>query len=156
MTERLAARFARSREEGRAALVTYVMAGDPDPADRRTRSLRDLQGMLLGFDLPSGDATRAVAGLRDGTGGRQAGTVLVAELAVLRAFADVAELTRNRPEHEDDGDGVAAARRGREDVDLAERAGARHAPHDAGARSFTRSGPASTVSPARQQRLQPP
>ena len=31
MTERLAARFARCREEGRAALVTYVMAGDPDP-----------------------------------------------------------------------------------------------------------------------------
>ena len=29
--------------------------------------------------------------------------MLVAESAVLRAFADVAELTRNRPEHEDDG-----------------------------------------------------
>ena len=31
MSERLAARFARCRAEGRAALVTYVMAGDPDP-----------------------------------------------------------------------------------------------------------------------------
>jgi tryptophan synthase alpha chain len=31
MTDRLAARFNRCRDEGRAALVTYVMAGDPDP-----------------------------------------------------------------------------------------------------------------------------
>ena len=31
MTARLDARFARCRDEGRAALVTYVMAGDPDP-----------------------------------------------------------------------------------------------------------------------------
>lgn len=31
MTARLARRFARCREDGRAALVTYVMAGDPDP-----------------------------------------------------------------------------------------------------------------------------
>ena len=30
MTARLDARFARCRQEGRAALVTYVMAGDPD------------------------------------------------------------------------------------------------------------------------------
>lgn len=31
MTARLSARFDRCRREGRAALVTYVMAGDPDP-----------------------------------------------------------------------------------------------------------------------------
>ena len=31
MTARIEARFARCRTEGRAALVTYVMAGDPDP-----------------------------------------------------------------------------------------------------------------------------
>ena len=31
MTARIEARFARCRSEGRAALVTYVMAGDPDP-----------------------------------------------------------------------------------------------------------------------------
>ena len=31
MTARLEACFARCREQGRAALVTYVMAGDPDP-----------------------------------------------------------------------------------------------------------------------------
>jgi tryptophan synthase alpha chain len=29
---RIDARFARTRAEGRAALVTFVMAGDPDPA----------------------------------------------------------------------------------------------------------------------------
>ncbi len=32
MTARIDATFARCRAEGRAALVTYVMAGDPDPA----------------------------------------------------------------------------------------------------------------------------
>ncbi|WP_029029278.1 tryptophan synthase subunit alpha [Salinarimonas rosea] len=31
MTARIDARFAKARAEGRAALVTYVMAGDPDP-----------------------------------------------------------------------------------------------------------------------------
>lgn len=31
MTARIDAAFARCRAEGRAALVTYVMAGDPDP-----------------------------------------------------------------------------------------------------------------------------
>jgi tryptophan synthase alpha chain len=31
VTARIEARFARCRAEGRAALVTYVMAGDPDP-----------------------------------------------------------------------------------------------------------------------------
>jgi len=31
MTARIEARFARCRAEGRAALVTYIMAGDPDP-----------------------------------------------------------------------------------------------------------------------------
>lgn len=31
MTARIEARFAKARSEGRAALVTYVMAGDPDP-----------------------------------------------------------------------------------------------------------------------------
>lgn len=31
MTARIEARFARARAENRAALVTYVMAGDPDP-----------------------------------------------------------------------------------------------------------------------------
>lgn len=32
MTSRIESRFAACREENRAALVTYVMAGDPDPA----------------------------------------------------------------------------------------------------------------------------
>ena len=31
MTARLEARFQQCRAEARAALVTYVMAGDPDP-----------------------------------------------------------------------------------------------------------------------------
>ncbi len=31
MTQRIEARFQKCRAEGRAALVTYVMAGDPDP-----------------------------------------------------------------------------------------------------------------------------
>ncbi len=85
--------------------VQLPVAGTPEPHDRRTRSLRDLQGLLLGFDLPPADASRAVSELRQGVADevRVDGSTLAAELSVLRAFADVAELTRNRPEHEDDG-----------------------------------------------------
>ena len=43
------------------------------------------------------DAHRAVAGLRAGRGGRRPHGSLDAELGVLRVFADLAELTRNRP-----------------------------------------------------------
>src|SRR4029079_16872120 len=57
MTTRLEARFARCRADGRAALVTYVMAGDPDPET----SLAILKGLpkagadIVAFGLPFTD-----------------------------------------------------------------------------------------------------
>lgn len=57
MTSRIEARFAQCRREGRAALVTYVMAGDPDPET----SLAILKGLpkagadIVEFGLPFTD-----------------------------------------------------------------------------------------------------
>lgn len=89
-----------------AAAVELPAPPALDPEARRTRSLRDLRGMLLGFDLPAADSQRAVSDLlavAEGRAGEGDGDRLAAELAVLEVFADVAELTRNRPEHDDDG-----------------------------------------------------
>jgi tryptophan synthase alpha chain len=57
MTARLDARFARCRAENRAALVTYVMAGDPDP-DTSLAVLRALPRAgadIVEFGLPFTD-----------------------------------------------------------------------------------------------------
>jgi tryptophan synthase alpha chain len=57
VTSRIESTFARCRAEGRAALVTYVMAGDPDPAT----SLAILKGLpragadIVEFGLPFTD-----------------------------------------------------------------------------------------------------
>ena len=57
MTTRIEARFRKCRAEGRAALVTYVMAGDPDPET----SLTILEGLpkagadIVEFGLPFTD-----------------------------------------------------------------------------------------------------
>ncbi|GEP03568.1 tryptophan synthase subunit alpha [Methylobacterium oxalidis] len=57
MTSRIEATFARCRAEGRAALVTYVMAGDPDPET----SLKVLEALprsgadIVEFGLPFTD-----------------------------------------------------------------------------------------------------
>ena len=57
MTSRIEAIFARCRDEGRAALVTYVMAGDPDP-DTSLAVLRALPRAgadIVEFGLPFTD-----------------------------------------------------------------------------------------------------
>ena len=57
MTTRIEARFARCRAEGRAALVTYVMAGDPDP-ETSLAILNALAGAgadIVEFGLPFTD-----------------------------------------------------------------------------------------------------
>ncbi|RZK90997.1 MAG: tryptophan synthase subunit alpha, partial [Methylobacterium sp.] len=57
MAARIDATFARCRAEGRAALVTYVMAGDPDPET----SLKVLEALpasgadIVEFGLPFTD-----------------------------------------------------------------------------------------------------
>ncbi|WP_349370183.1 tryptophan synthase subunit alpha [Salinarimonas sp.] len=57
MTARIEARFARCRSEGRAALVTYVMAGDPDPETSLEilRALPKAGADILEFGLPFTD-----------------------------------------------------------------------------------------------------
>ncbi|GJD58528.1 tryptophan synthase subunit alpha [Methylobacterium dankookense] len=89
MPSRIDATFARCRAEGRAALVTYVMAGDPDPET----SLAVLQALpragadILEFGLPftdpmaDGPAIQA-AGLR----ALKAGQTLQKTLDLIRRF----------------------------------------------------------------------
>ena len=91
MTARIDAAFARCRAEGRAALVTYVMAGDPDP-ETSFRVLEALPGAgadIVEFGLPftdpmaDGPAIQA-AGLR----ALKAGQDLAGTLALIRRFRD--------------------------------------------------------------------
>jgi tryptophan synthase alpha chain len=89
MTDRLAARFARCRDEGRAALVTYVMAGDPDPETSLAifSALPKAGADILEFGLPftdpmaDGPAIQA-AGLR----ALKAGQTTVKTLELVRRF----------------------------------------------------------------------
>ena len=57
MTARIDATFARCRDEGRAALVTYVMAGDPDPETSLAllKSLPEAGADIVEFGLPFTD-----------------------------------------------------------------------------------------------------
>ena len=91
MTARIDAAFSRCRDEGRAALVTYIMAGDPDPET----SLALLQALpkagadIVEFGLPftdpmaDGPAIQA-AGLR----ALAAGQDLRKTLALVRRFRE--------------------------------------------------------------------
>src|SRR5918997_3003728 len=57
MTKRIEARFQKCRAEGRAALVTYVMAGDPDPETslQILKSLPKAGADIVEFGLPFTD-----------------------------------------------------------------------------------------------------
>jgi tryptophan synthase alpha chain len=57
VTARIEARFAKARAEGRAALVTYVMAGDPDPETSLAilKSLPEAGADIVEFGLPFTD-----------------------------------------------------------------------------------------------------
>src|SRR3712207_3152543 len=89
MTKRIEARFQQCRQEGRAALVTYVMAGDPDP-ETSLQILKSLPGAgadIVEFGLPftdpmaDGPAIQA-AGLRALKGGQDT----VKTLDLIRRF----------------------------------------------------------------------
>ncbi len=89
MTDRLDAAFARTRAEGRAALVTYVMAGDPDPETALAvlRALPEAGADIVELGLPftdpmaDGPAVQA-AGLRALKGGQG----VAATLDLVRRF----------------------------------------------------------------------
>ena len=89
MTQRIEARFEQCRQEGRAALVTYVMAGDPDPETSLAilKSLPAAGADIVEFGLPftdpmaDGPAIQA-AGLR----ALKVGQDLAGTLALIRRF----------------------------------------------------------------------
>ncbi|WBB63116.1 ATP-grasp domain-containing protein [Streptomyces sp. WMMC500] len=73
---------------------------EPTAAQRAERGLADLRGRLLGFDADPGGADDALTGylaLRAGLPERP----LTAEAGLLEVFADLSELSRNKPEHEE-------------------------------------------------------
>src|SRR5687767_4087758 len=57
MTQRIEARFQKCRAEGRAALVTYIMAGDPDPETSLAilKSLPKAGADIVEFGMPFTD-----------------------------------------------------------------------------------------------------
>ncbi|WP_407527490.1 tryptophan synthase subunit alpha [Methylobacterium oryzisoli] len=91
MTTRLADTFARCRADGRAALVTYVMAGDPDPETSLAvlRALPAAGADVIEFGLPftdpmaDGPAVQA-AGLR----ALKAGQTVTKTLDLVRRFRE--------------------------------------------------------------------
>ncbi|GAA3337141.1 biotin carboxylase N-terminal domain-containing protein [Amorphoplanes nipponensis] len=69
---------------------------DVSAADRITHSLRDLRSLLLGFDVDPQDRKRLLSGYvaaRAELGGQP----LPGELELLTVFADLSELSRNKP-----------------------------------------------------------
>ena len=71
-------------------------------ASRAERGLQDLRSLLLGFDVDPHDQRRTLAGYlaaRAELG--ESGRPLAAEVELLQMFADLSELTRNRPAGED-------------------------------------------------------
>ncbi|MBW4718146.1 ATP-binding protein [Saccharothrix obliqua] len=80
-------------------------------ADRAARGREDLRGLLLGFDVDPHDDRRVledylVARRAAGAGNRP----LAEELALVDVFADLADLSRNRPTGEEAGAHVHSAR----------------------------------------------
>src|SRR5829696_10071054 len=91
MTARIEARFQQCRAEGRAALVTYVMAGDPDPEtslavlESLPRSGADIVEFGLPFTDPMADGPAIqAAGLR----ALKAGQDTAKTLALVRRFRE--------------------------------------------------------------------
>lgn len=91
MTSRLDARFAACRNEGRAALVTFITAGDPDPETslsllkRLPASGADVIELGMPFTDPMADGpVIQAAGLR----ALKAGQTLKKTLGMVRAFRE--------------------------------------------------------------------
>ncbi|MBT2208944.1 carboxyl transferase domain-containing protein [Actinomadura sp. NEAU-AAG7] len=101
-----------AREEGPADgdAVELDLPAAPGAVPARTRAVRgqeDLRSLLLGFDVDPHDERRV---LDDYLGARQAAEreghqPLAGELRLVEVFADLAELSRDRPEQGDGTDG---------------------------------------------------
>ncbi len=74
-----------------------------DPETQRTRALAALSAVVLGYDVPPEDQDAALSeylAVREHTTA-DAQFVMAREVSLLETFADLAELTRNRPVDED-------------------------------------------------------
>ncbi len=98
MTTRIDTRFAELKAEGRAAFVTFVMAGDPDPATALEivkalpKAGADIIEIGMPFTDPMADGPSIqAAGLR----ALQAGMTLRKTLQLVRDFRS--SLTTRRP-----------------------------------------------------------
>ncbi|MGC4813380.1 carboxyl transferase domain-containing protein [Micromonospora sp. DT228] len=80
-------------------------AGEVPASARSRRGQEDLRGLLLGFDVDPHDDSRVLDGyLTARRAASEAGPrQLAAELDLIEVFADLAELSRNRPTGEDGG-----------------------------------------------------
>ena len=92
-----APRMPRTQPAGEA--VEIDLPGAPPalpPAERAWQSLRDLRDLLLGFDAGPADRERMLAGYLAGRAelGRRA---VAGETELLTVFADLSDLSRNRP-----------------------------------------------------------
>jgi acetyl/propionyl-CoA carboxylase alpha subunit/acetyl-CoA carboxylase carboxyltransferase component len=91
-----------------APLKSLDLPAPPDETavTRGARSLDDLRGLLLGFDLAPEEATGALARYERARDELSSAGLLVLdqEIDVFSAFADLAELGRNRPAEEDGAD----------------------------------------------------
>ncbi|MFC4857082.1 biotin carboxylase N-terminal domain-containing protein [Actinophytocola glycyrrhizae] len=81
---------------GEAVEIDLPQPADVPAAERLTRCLQDLRNLLLGFDADPHDGKRALTGYlaaRAELGGRP----VEGELDLLTVFADLSELSRNKP-----------------------------------------------------------
>ncbi|PRY02475.1 carboxyl transferase domain-containing protein [Allonocardiopsis opalescens] len=86
---------------GEAVEIDLPAEPDVSAAERAERGLHDLRGMLLGFDLDPQERRRVLSGYvaaRTELGGRP----LPGEIELLTVFADLLELSRNKPSGEID------------------------------------------------------
>ncbi len=94
---------ARSAAGPAAEIDLPPASADVPAAERAERYLADLRGLLLGFDDDSADPKRALTGYL--TARAELGdTPLPGEAELLNVFADMSELSRNRPDDHRPGD----------------------------------------------------
>ncbi|MQA11695.1 MAG: ATP-grasp domain-containing protein [Pseudonocardiaceae bacterium] len=87
-----------------AAAVDLELPAEPDGLSaehRAERGLAELRSMLLGFDVDPRDRDRALSGYLAARAELPQHFNLTAEVGLLEVFADLSELSRNKPEGEE-------------------------------------------------------